>query len=215
MEKSILLNPVPTDDDLVGKSHWWGAPDLPADVPYPYVMVDEGEDDAYPEPLTFICQIRMEDVAPFEHAGLLPRNGMLYFFAAIDHFLGYYDTPLDLCMHGPADDTVRVIYVEDVPADVQPYDLHWEDTGASVFAPAEAIEFYEGGGMADGHAMLTVPYQDEVSGCYPGYISLLQVDECDRWGLRFYDCGTLYLLIRPEDLRAKRFDKLVCEVFTY
>lgn len=215
MKKSILLNPAPTDLNLVGKSHWWGAPDLPADVPYPYVMVDEDGDDAYPEPLTFICQIRMEDVAKLDFAGLLPRKGMLYFFAAIDHFLGYYDSPLDLCMHGPVDDTVRVIYVEDVPADVQPYDLHWEDTGASVFAPAEAIEFYEGTETADGHAMLTVPYQDEVSGYYPGYISLLQVEECDRWGLRFYDCGTLYLLIRPEDLRARRFDKLVCEVFTY
>lgn len=96
---SIITNP--TTENLVGRSHWWGAPDLPEDVPYPYVMVDDtqvvmgsngmpkrdihgnviiehGED--YPEPLTFICQIRMEDVAPFDKEGLLPRKGMLYFF---------------------------------------------------------------------------------------------------------------------------------------
>ena len=80
---SIITNP--TTENLVGRSHWWGAPDLPEDVPYPYVMVDDtqvvmgcngmpkrdihgnviiehGED--YPEPLTFICQIRMEDCCP-------------------------------------------------------------------------------------------------------------------------------------------------------
>ena len=30
---SIITNP--TTENLVGRSHWWGAPDLPEDVPYP------------------------------------------------------------------------------------------------------------------------------------------------------------------------------------
>ena len=230
---SIITNP--TTENLVGRSHWWGAPDLPEDVPYPYVMVDDtqvvmgsngmpkrdihgnviiehGED--YPEPLTFICQIRMEDVAPFDKEGLLPRKGMLYFFAAIDYFLGD-SSPIEIPLHGPVGDMVRVIYVDDVPDDVQPYDLHWEDTGESIFRPAEEITFYEGVETSDTHALLSIPYQDEVSDSYPRHIALLQVEEDDRWGLHFFDCGSLYLLIRPEDLKARRFDNLQCEVFTY
>ena len=49
----------------------------------------------------------------------------------------------------------------------------------------------------------------------PGYIALLQLEEDYRWGLRFFDCGSLYLLIRPDDLRRRCFDNMRCEVFTY
>lgn len=212
---SICFATTPTDENLVGKSHWWGAPDLPGGVAYPYVMVTDpetGED--YAEPLTFLCQIRMEDVAPFDKEGLLPRKGMMYFFAAIDYFLGEM-SPIEIPNHGPADDTIRVIYVEDVPADVQPWEMLWEGTDESVYRPAEAMSFALGTETSPMHALLSVPYQEEVSGSYPGYISLLQVEESDRWGLRFYDCGTLYLLIRPEDLKALRFDRMQVEIFTY
>lgn len=230
----INITTSPTDRDLIGRSHWWGAPDLPEDVPYPYVMVtdrnvivddngeprcdDEGnelyEEEEYPEPLTFICQVRMEDVAPLDREGLLPRKGMMYFFAAIDYFLGE-DSPIEIPMHGEAGDMVRVIYVEDVPDNLQPYDLHWEDTGESVFRPAEAMTFGPGDDTAGCHAMLSVPYQDEVTDSNPGYIALLQLEEDERWRLRFFDCGSLYLLIRPDDLRRRCFDNMRCEVFTY
>ena len=215
MNNSILLDPFPTDGPLVGKSHWWGAPDLPADVPYPYVMVhDPDEDDDYAEPLTFICQIRLDEAAAHDPSGLLPHKGMLYIFAAIDYFLGE-DSPLELPLHGEAGELVRVLYVEDVPADLRPYVLCWEGTDESVFRPAEALRLSDGPTEADGLSMLSVPYQDEVSGAWPGYVSLLQIEECSRWGLRFFDCGSLYLLMRPDDLRARRFDRIVCELFTY
>ena len=122
----INITTSPTDRDLIGRSHWWGAPDLPEDVPYPYVMVtdrnvmvDENgeplcdaegnelyEEEEYSEPLTFICQVRMEDVAPLDREGLLPRKGMMYFFAAIDYFLGE-DSPIEMPMHGEAGAMVR------------------------------------------------------------------------------------------------------------
>ena len=230
----INITTSPTDRDLIGRSHWWGAPDLPEDVPYPYVMVtdrnvmvdDNGEplcdaegnelyeEEEYPEPLTFICQVRMEDVAPLDREGLLPRKGMMYFFAAIDYFLGE-DSPIEIPMHGEAGDMVRVIYVEDVPDNLQPYDLHWEDTGESIFRPAEAMTFGPGDETAGCHAMLSVPYQDEVTDPNPGYIALLQLEEDERWRLRFFDCGSLYLLILPDDLRRRCFDNMRCEVFTY
>ena len=49
------------------------------------VTEEDGTESEYP--LTFICQIDCEDIAPFDKEGLLPHEGMLYFFAAIDEFI--------------------------------------------------------------------------------------------------------------------------------
>lgn len=87
----IIIHTHETERPLTGKSHWWGAPDLPADTPFPYVTLDDGT----PEPLTFVCQIRCEDIAAHDPDGLLPHEGMLYVFAPLDHYLGDMDSPLD------------------------------------------------------------------------------------------------------------------------
>lgn len=86
-------------DSLFGQSKWWGFPDMPEDLEYPEVPVreeyvdDAGRDavDEYDDPLTFICQIRCSDLAAVDPEGLLPHEGMLYFFAALDYFLGNLD----------------------------------------------------------------------------------------------------------------------------
>ena len=36
-------------------------------------------------------------------------------------------------------------------------------------------------------------------------LSLLQIDEDDAWGLRFFDSGMLNFMISPGDLAARRF----------
>ena len=74
----------PEDGQLKGKSKFWGFPDMPAGMEFPYKDGD---------PMCFICQINLEEL----HAqasytpdlNLLPRRGMLYFFAQIDYFLGW------------------------------------------------------------------------------------------------------------------------------
>ena len=84
---------------LFGQSKWWGFPDMPEELEYPEVPVreeyvdDDGRDavDEYDDPLTFICQIRCSDLAAVDPEGLLPHEGMLYFFAALDYFLGNLD----------------------------------------------------------------------------------------------------------------------------
>ena len=84
---------------LFGQSKWWGFPDMPEDLEYPEVPVreeyvdDDGHDavDEYYDPLTYICQIRCSDLAAVDPEGLLPHEGMLYFFAALDYFLGNLD----------------------------------------------------------------------------------------------------------------------------
>lgn len=217
MRKMIKIATRPaasSKDNLTGRSKWWGAPDLPESVPYPFVEIDT-EAESYPEPLTFICQIRLKDIAAFNTEGMLPHSGMLYFFAAIDYFLGE-DSPLDLPSHGYSGELIRVIYSEQED-DLQPYSLTWEDSGESVFRDAEEIVFDS---VADGsysvfsHGLLGNA-NDEVEEWYPNMIPLLRVEEEDRWGLRFYDCGTLYFLISPEDLSRRRFDKVMTELFFY
>ena len=215
MRKMIKINTRPSKENLVGRSHWWGAPDLPADMPYPYVTVgDDDDEDSYPEPLTFICQIRLSDIAALDPYGLLPKKGMLYFFAAIDYFLGE-ESPLDLPLHNYSGELIRVIYSEQEDG-LEPYEITWEGSDESIFRDAEAIDF----GVTDGtydvfsHGLYGEAI-DCVADSYPNLIPLLRIEEDERWGLRFFDCGTMYFLISPDDLRARRFDRTSIEVFFY
>ena len=75
------------EGNLFGQSKWWGFPDLPEELDWPSVPVND-DGDEYDDPLTFICQIRCEELAPLDPEGLLPHTGMLWFFASLDYFLG-------------------------------------------------------------------------------------------------------------------------------
>ena len=81
--KAIKINFSEATDDLTGKSKWFGSPDFPEGWEYPDIFDDNGE----PWPLTFVCQIRCADIAKFDKENLLPHEGMLYFFAAIDEYM--------------------------------------------------------------------------------------------------------------------------------
>lgn len=197
-----------TTEDLTGKTHWWGAPDLPKDIPYPYEIIGEGEE-GYEEPLTFLCQIRMEDIAALDKENLLPHTGMMYFFAPLDYFLGDLDSDLDYHVK-PV-----VIYSTETEG-LEPYDLHWEDTGESVFRPAEEMVFERTEGESGyGNMLLSIPVQDEIRDWNPGCISLMQIDENDRWDLRFYDCGMYYILMPEEALKNREWDKATGDLFSY
>ncbi len=205
---AIVITTHSTAESLVGQSHWWGAPDLPEHVPYPFVMVGEGEE-AYAEPLTFVCQIRLADIAPLDPDGFLPHEGMLYFFAPLDYFLGELNAPLDY--HTPP----AVLYASP-EEELRPYKLCWEGTGESVFRPAEAMTYrLSEENSGDGHLLLSRPYQEEVTDAHPDSLSLLQIDEDDRWGLRFYDCGMYYFLMPESALTAREWDRVEGEMFFY
>lgn len=206
---AIRINTQPTDKDLTGKSHWWGAPDLPQDTPYPYVIINEGTEDEYYEPLTFVCQIRCEDIAELDKENLLPHKGMLYFFAPLDYFLGEDDSPLDY--HTPP-----IILYHNGSEHLSTYDIYWEGTEESIFRYAEEIIFTEESNCkGDGIIMLGRPYQDEVEENHSTDICLLQIDEDDRWGLHFYDCGMYYFFIPGESLKDGKWEDASGELFFY
>ncbi len=85
---AIKLTLGKTERILFCGSKWWGDPDMPENMQYPTMEVTE-EGETYDYPLTFVCQVNCEDIAAFDKEGLLPHEGMLYFFAALDDYIGY------------------------------------------------------------------------------------------------------------------------------
>lgn len=89
---AIKLQLKKTERILFCGSKWWGDPDMPENMQYPTMEVSE-DGEKYDYPLTFVCQINCEDIAPYDKENKLPHEGMLYFFAAIDDYIGY-DSPV-------------------------------------------------------------------------------------------------------------------------
>lgn len=85
---AIKLELKKTERILFCGSKWWGDPDMPENMQYPTMEVTE-DGEKYDYPLTFICQINCEDIASLDKENKLPHEGMLYFFAAIDDYIGY------------------------------------------------------------------------------------------------------------------------------
>lgn len=222
----IGIKTAPTGEDLFGRSKWWGFPDLPEELDWPSVPVND-EGDEYDDPLTFICQIRCEDLAPFDPEGLLPHEGMLYFFAALDYFLGNLDAvaapglgeweaPYFKVLYSPTCErlhTHSLLYDDGSPACLPAELLSFSriDVAEGVEVPRRFLSGPARGGserdlQCPGDTrLLGQPFYEEVSSELPGMISLLQIDENDSWGLRFFDCGMLNFMITPEDLATRRW----------
>lgn len=198
--KAIKIEMSTTDKDLTNKSHWWGFPDLPLGVDFPCYEGDE--DDGYENTMTFICQIRMEDIDALDKQNLLPKTGMLYFFANIDYYLEESDDAADGLGYW-SEKNFKVIYAPDC-SDLHTHKVLYSD-GSPACIPAEEMTFSETESREHGYKMLGKPFFDEVP--QRGYINLLQIDEEDRWRLRFFDCGMMNFLIKKSDLLALDFDK--------
>lgn len=204
---SIRLLFSKTSEPLDGCSKWWGAPDLPAGSPYPVAHCSD-DGDEWDEPLTFLCQIRCEDIAELDPDGLLPHQGMLYFFAAVDYFTGL-NCPLYTPIGEWPSENVRVMYSPSCEG-LEPYEMYWDEDGTSVFQPAERLRFETCGVCDDGFKLLGRPYISEINEEYDeDFVSLLQIDENDDWSLRFYDCGMLFLLLRKSQLLERDWHSVV------
>lgn len=185
--------------DLTGLSKMWGCPDLPDTLDYPEVAVcDDGE--LVDDPMTFICQIRLEDIAALDPEGKLPHKGMLYFFASLDHFLGNLDALASPGMGQWDERFFKVLHSENCE------NLHTHrivfDDGSEYGLKAEEISFEACPDKEDGFKLLGRPYLEEIEEQYPGWDSLLQVDCSDEWNLQFYDCGMLCFLMKGNDIRC-------------
>ena len=194
---AIKINIQPTAEDLAGKSHWWGFPDLPEACEWP--CNEDGD------LLTFICQISLEDISELDSDNRLPHKGMIWFFADLDYFLGDLDAPCGGTGEWESG-TFKVIYSED-NSDLLTHEYYWEDGDPAVL-PAEEMTFEAASETDFGFKLLGMPamtegYENENE----GLMSLLQLDEEERWGLRFFDCGTVNFMV-PLDRQNDDFSNV-------
>lgn len=200
---SIKINLKNTKEDLFMRSKWWGDPDLPV-----------GFD--VPDDLTFVCQIRCDEIAGFDEENVLPHKGMLYFFAAIDYYFGNFDSYCPDGFYWNSDD-VKVFYVEDIENQTFEQVVFVDDDDNPVALDELEIEFSAAEPHCDCYKMLGEPFnrewEDWPEPCN-GWTELLQIDsdEYDDCTLNFMDWGMLHVLINPNDLKNKDFTKVTAVI---
>lgn len=194
---AIRLTVKETDKVLFCGSKWWGDPDMPEAMEYP--MTED-------YPLTFVCQINCEDIAKFDTEGKLPHEGMLYFFAALDQWLGY-ESPLENGIGEWPKGHFVVKYAKEINFETFRSCIMVDEDDNPITEPEREIEFSECADDADGIKLLGVPFYEEIRMEYPDMINLLQLDEDDELCMRFYDCGMVNLLMKESDLKFKNWKK--------
>lgn len=194
---AIRLTVKETDKVLFCGSKWWGDPDMPEAMEYP--MTED-------YPLTFVCQINCEDIAKYDPEGKLPHEGMLYFFAALDQWLGY-ESPLENGIGEWPKGHFVVKYAKEINFETFRSCIMVDEDDNPITEPEREIEFSECADDADGIKLLGVPFYEEIRMEYPDMINLLQLDEDDELCMRFYDCGMVNLLMKESDLKFKNWKK--------
>lgn len=157
-------------------------------------------------PLTFICQIDCEDIAALDPEGRLPHEGMLYFFAAIDDFLGY-ESPQSSPMGRWDRPMIAVKYAKSINMETFNTCILVDDDDNPLAEKAMELSFERCEDRSMGHKLLGLPFYDDVAQWNEGCLNLLQIDEDDDLGIRFYDSGTFNFLIRESDLKYGNFKK--------
>ena len=195
---AIRIHLQETETELFCSSKWWGDPDLPADMEYPTALAED-EDGPFDYPLTFLCQIDCEDIAPFDPEGRLPHHGMFYVFAGIDEYLDY-DSPFH---NGPGlwdRKQVVVKYTKAINFETFRSAMLVDDEDQPLTAPALKMTFEACGDGADGTHLLS-------GSALPDHVCFLEIASGTA-GLSFPGGGKLQLLYSSADFTAGKW-KLV------
>lgn len=210
---AIRLELAKTAKPLFCESKFWGDPDMSPDMEYPMMTILERPDgsaeivrdnagehggETYEYPLTFICQIRCEDIVPFDPDGRLPHDGMLYFFAAMDEYTGY-DSPVHLGEGEWPKGSVVVKYAKTINMETFQACMMVDDDDSPLTEPALEIRFSSCGDDADGLKLLGMPHAETVHAQYPNHVNLLQLDGDETAGITFPDSGMLNFIITETD----------------
>ena len=186
---AIRLEPRQTERILFCGSKWWGDPDFPENMQYP--MVDD-------YPLTFICQINCEDIAQYDSENLLPHEGMLYFFGAIDEYLGY-DSPVKNAEGEWPKGHVVVKYAKTINFETFQTCMMVGDEGEQLTEPEMEIVFSECSNDAAGIKILGDAKFEGASDEMKSLINLFQIDEGDI---------ILNIMIKETDLKFGNWKKV-------
>ena len=196
---AIKLTLNKTERILFCGSKWWGDPDMPEGMTYPTVQVTE-DGETYDYPLTFLCQINCEDIAPFDTEGRFPHEGMLYFFAALDKWIGY-DSPTANDRGEWTKGHVAVKYAKTINFETFQSCMMVDDDGQSLTEPELTVTFEECEDDAPGIKLLGVPASEGTKEKYEGYVNLLQIDNEEALAIDFGKGSMLNILMKESDLK--------------
>ena len=195
---AIRLTLNKTERILFCGSKWWGDPDMPENMQYPTIEVTE-DGETFDYPLTFICQINCEDIAPFDKEGKLPHEGMLYFFGAIDEWLGY-ESPTRQGMGEWPKGHVAIKYAKTINFETFQTCMLVDDDEQQLTERELEIVFSECEDEADGIKLLGKPAKDNVRAEYPDLGNLLQLASDAAGEMQFPDGTTLNIMMKDSDL---------------
>lgn len=189
-------------------SKWWGDPDMPENMLYPTIEVTE-DGETFDYPLTFVCQINCEDIAAFDPENRLPHEGMLYFFAAMDKWLGY-DSPTK---NGNGEWTrghFVVKYAKAINFETFQSCMLVDDEDQALTEREMEIVFYTCEDDEKCIKMLGKPASAEVAQKYDGLLNLLQIVRDTNLDVEFE--GELNLMIKDSDLHFGNWKKTVAHL---
>ena len=202
---AIKLTLNPTERVLFCGSKWWGDPDMPEAMQYPTIEVNE-DGEIYDYPLTFVCQINCEDIAQFDKDNQLPHEGMLYFFAALDKWIGY-DSPTTNDIGEWSKGHFVVKYAKTINFETFQSRILVDDEGQSLTEREMEITFSSCDDEERCIKILGKPSSASVRENYPGLINLLQIVKDAN--LDFESDGDLNAMIKESDLKFGNWKKTV------
>ena len=132
---------------------------------------------------------------------------MLYFFGAIDEFLGY-DSPTHNGMGEWKKGEVVVKYAKAINFETFQSCILVDDDDQPLTEPELEMEFFQCDDDSMNSRLLGIPYYEDVRNLYPEHTSLLHLEENEEIGLRFYDCGTLDIVMKESDLKYGNWKKV-------
>lgn len=205
---AIKLTLNQTERVLFCGSKWWGDPDMPENMQYPTIEVTE-DGEKFDYPLTFVCQINCEDIAAFDPENKLPHEGMLYFFAAIDKWIGY-DSPTTNDIGEWSKGHFVVKYAKTINFETFQSCMLVDDEDQALTERELEIVFSECADDEKCIKLLGTPSDPAVAQKYPDLLNLLQIVRSENLDVEFD--GELNLLMKPSDLQYGNWKKTVAHL---
>lgn len=184
---TLQLKKLTTKKDK-GFSKIFGSPDVWSGFEWP--AVTDG-DDCYD--LDFLAQINCSDASAFDGLGLVPKNGMLYFF------YDFEGCPTDFNDKNAA----RVLFYGGNTDKLEELVMVDEDGVDCALCTPQRV-FFSASGYNTKNTKLKMFYQDED---YKDYVVLLKINSFSSLDkeLHFNDIGEMLFLIEKDRLRSLDF----------
>ena len=205
---AIKLTLNQTERVLFCGSKWWGDPDMPENMQYPTIEVTE-DGETFDYPLTFVCQINCEDIAALDPENKLPHEGMLYFFAALDKWIGY-DSPTQNDLGEWSKGHFVVKYAKAINFETFQSCMLVDDEDQALTERELEIVFSECADDEKCIKLLGAPSDPAVAQKYSDLLNLLQIVRSENLDVEFD--GELNLLMKPSDLNYGNWKKTIAHL---